>query len=76
MGPYLDKPAFPVDIGRYHQVFVFCDFYKPLNVGYTKAPLLRSFQLFDSREKLSTIENANSFTGSFHQVFDSSQKQF
>ena len=41
MGSVLDEPAFPVDIGRYHQLFVYCDFKEP-NVGNTKAPLLRS----------------------------------
>ena len=57
MGLILDEPAFPVDIGRYQQVFVFCDFIKPQYLGSTKAPLVRSFQLFDSRQMLSAIEN-------------------
>ena len=57
MGLTLDQPAFPVDKERYHQVFVYCDFIEPQYVGKTKAPLLRCFQLFDLRQKFSTIEN-------------------
>ena len=81
-GEVSQKPHFPVDTCRYHQVYLYTDFIEPQFVGNSRAPLLRSFQLFDSRQiaMINALEeksdNKNSVPiGTLHQVFDRSQKR-
>ena len=40
-------PAYPVDVNRNQVVYVYCDFIEPQYVENTRAPLLRTFPLFD-----------------------------
>ena len=46
----VDHPHYPIDINRFHEVFVYCDCIEPQFVGNAKAPLLRSFPLFDTQQ--------------------------
>lgn len=47
---YVDMPHLPVDINRFHQIFIYCDFVEPQIVGNTLAPLLQSVPLFQPQQ--------------------------
>ena len=46
----VDHPHYPIDINRFHQVFVHYNCIEPQFVGNAKVPLLRSLPLFDTQQ--------------------------